>query len=428
MKKVFILFIFCLFSTNLKAQDLLKTLSDAFKNNAKLNAERASLNVAKQDVNISRGEFLPSITISGDISSQEDTGRINQSGESLADINSTPESRSVLVEQKIFDGFSNYNNLKKSQLELEYAKFELNKLEQEVILSAAKAYYNLGYNFKNLEFNQSNVELFERQVESDRFRLERGEISLTDFAQSESSLAGAQAKLITARNELISRKKNFQKIIGSKPPEKINLSFIPNLKTPSSLETATAISEQINPRLNLAKIDLEIAKKELFVARGDLAPSASISYEKKKNYDLSTTVDEREQEEIKATVKWPIFKGGKNLSSVKKAKFKVEQKKLLFNDVSDQVNIDTANAWTTYNSSKSVLDVTTAQLKAAEIANEGITLEYDTGNKRTTLEVIQSRSLLLDARTSYAKAQKDFAIAQFNLLASIGDLYLDNIK
>ena len=68
------------------------------------------------------------------------------------------------------------------------------------------------------------------------------------------------------------------------------------------------------------------------------------------------------------------------------------------------------------------------QLKAAEIANEGITLEYDTGNKRTILEVIQSRTLLLDARTSYARAQKDFAIAQFNLLASIGDLYLENIK
>ena len=428
IKKFLILLILSLLSNHLYAEDLVKTLSDAFKNNSKLNAERASLNAAKQDVNVSRGEFLPSITLSGDIASQEDTGRTNQSGESLADLNSTPESRSVLIEQKIFDGFSNYNNLKKSQLKLEYAKFELNKLEQEVILSAAKAYYNLGYNFKNLEFNQSNVELFERQVESDRSRLERGEISLTDFAQSESSLAGAQAKLITARNELISGQKNFQKIIGSKSPDEINLSFIPKLRIPTSLETATTISEQINPRLNLAKIDLEIAKKELFAARGDLAPSASISYEKKKNYDLSTTVDEREREEVKATVKWPIFKGGKNLSSVKKAKFTVEEKQLLFNDISDQVNIDTANAWTTYNSSKSVLDATTAQLKAAEIANEGITLEYDTGNKRTTLEVIQSRTLLLDARTSYAKAQRDFAIAQFSLLASIGDLYLDNIK
>jgi len=428
MRKLFILLIFCFLSTNLYSQDLTKTLSDAFKNNSKLNAERASLNAVKQDVNISRGEFLPSITISGDISSQEDTARTDQVGDPLKDINNTPESQSVLIEQKIFDGFSNYNNLKKSELEFEYAKFELNKLEQQVILSAAKAYYNLGYNFKNLEFNQSNFELFERQVESDRARLERGEISLTDFAQSESSLAGAQAKLITARNELISGKKNFQKIIGSESPEQINLAFIPDLKTPTSLQTATAISEQINPRLNLAKIDLEIAERELFAARGDLAPSASISYEKKKNYDLSSTLDEREREEVKATLKWPLFKGGQNISSVKKAKFKLEEKKLLFDDISDQVNIDTANAWTTYNSSKSVLDATTAQLKAAEIANEGITLEYDTGNKRTTLEVIQSRTLLLDARTSYAMAQRDYAIAQFNLLASIGDLYLDNIK
>ena len=130
MRKLFILLIFCFLSTNLYSQDLTKTLSDAFKNNSKLNAERASLNAVKQDVNISRGEFLPSITISGDISSQEDTARTDQVGDPLKDINNTPESQSVLIEQKIFDGFSNYNNLKKSELEFEYAKFELNKLEQ----------------------------------------------------------------------------------------------------------------------------------------------------------------------------------------------------------------------------------------------------------------------------------------------------------
>ena len=143
---------------------------------------------------------------------------------------------------------------------------------------------------------------------------------------------------------------------------------------------------------------------------------------------MSSSVDEREQEEVKATVTWPIFDGGKNLSSVKKAKFKFQQKQLILDDVKKNMNTEIANAWTTYSSSKGVLDATLSQLKAAEIANEGITLEYDTGNKRTTLEVIQSRTLLLEARTSYVKAQRDFAIAQFNLLASIGDLYLSNIK
>ena len=427
-KKIIILLAITSLTSQLYAQDILKTLSDAFKNNSKINAQRASFNASKQDVNISRSEFLPSITLSGDKATQQDTKRKNLSGTSLKDTNATPETRSITVEQKIFDGFGNYNNLKKSKLQLEYARFELNRLEQEVLLSAAQAYYNLGYNFKNFDFNQSNVELFERQVESDRSRLERGEISLTDFAQSESSLAGARAKLITASNELISGKKNFKKIIGSNAPEEIDLGFFPKLKIPTSLKVATSISEQINPKLNLAKIDLEIAKKDLFVARGDLSPSASISYSLKQNEELSSTVDEREQEEVKATVTWPIFKGGKNLSSVKKAKFKLEEKQLIYKDILSQVQIDTANAWTSYNSSRGVLDATEVQLKAAEIANEGITLEYDTGNKRTTLEVIQSRTLLLEARTSYAKAQKDFAIAQFNLLAAIGDLYLNNIN
>ena len=97
---------------------------------------------------------------------------------------------------------------------------------------------------------------------------------------------------------------------------------------------------------------MEIAKKDLFVARGDLSPSASISYSLKQNEELSSTVDEREQEEVKATVTWPIFKGGKNLSSVKKAKFKLEEKQLIYKDILSQVQIDSANAWTSYNSSR----------------------------------------------------------------------------
>ncbi len=428
IKKLLIIFIILLLPNKTFAKDLIKTLSDAFENNSKLNAERASYKASRQDVNISKGEFLPSVTLSGDLASQENSKRTDQTGTKLADSSSSPETQSILIEQKIFDGFGNYNSLKKSQLKLRHAKFKLDKLEQEILLDAANAYYSLGYSFKNLEFNTLNLELFERQVESDRARLERGEISLTDFAQSESSLAGAQAKLITARNELISGQKNFQKIIGSKAPDDIDLAFFPNLNIPSSLSTATSIAEQINPRLNLAKLDLEIAKKNLFIARGDLSPSAKVSYSLKKNQDLSSTVDERDQEEIKATITWPIFDGGKNLSSVKKAKFKLEEKQLNYDDIYSQVQIETANAWTAYSASKGILDATEAQLKAAEIANEGITLEYDTGNQRTTLEVIQSRTLLLESRTSYAKAQKDFAIAQFNLLASIGDLYLDNIK
>ena len=66
--------------------------------------------------------------------------------------------------------------------------------------------------------------------------------------------------------------------------------------------------------------------------------------------------------------------------------------------------------------------------KAAEIANEGITLEYDSGNTRTTLELIQSRSLLLEARISFARAERDFVVSQFELAKQIGTLSVNSPK
>ena len=55
-------------------------------------------------------------------------------------------------------------------------------------------------------------------------------------------------------------------------------------------------------------------------------------------------------------------------------------------------------------SSKSLLNSVKSQVRAAEIANEGITIEYESGLGRSTLDVIQSNTLLLDAKTSLANA------------------------
>ena len=120
--------------------------------------------------------------------------------------------------------------------------------------------------------------------------------------------------------------------------------------------------------------------------------------------------------------------GGENISSIKKSNLKKQRSLLLSKDAENKAVSETTNAWSKYQSSESVLTATESQLKAAEIANEGITLEYDSGNTRTTLEVIQSRSLLLDARIDYAKANRDFMIAQVELAFHLGTLSLSSIK
>ena len=94
----------------------------------------------------------------------------------------------------------------------------------------------------------------------------------------------------------------------------------------------------------------------------------------------------------------------------------------------NEIKTSTTNAWSVYQSAESVLKATKAQVQAAEIANEGITSEYDSGNTRTTLEVIQSRSLLLNARIANAKAERDFVVSKLKLLSTIGSLSVGSIK
>ena len=183
-----------------------------------------------------------------------------------------------------------------------------------------------------------------------------------------------------------------------------------------------------NPKLIIAKIDAQISEKEVNIERSKLSPSASINYTRSENKDFSSTIDDIDQENIKATIKWPIIKGGKNYSILRKSKFKKEQTNLILADTKNEVLTDTSIAWSLFQSAQSVLKSTKAQLKAAEIANEGITLEYDSGNTRTTLEVIQSRSLLLGARIDNARAERDFMISKFKLLESVGNLTFENIK
>ena len=429
MKNFIIILIFLLLSTKSYSENnLYFYIESAFKNNPKLNSERENLKAIKQNINISRSEFLPSISLSGDQSSSQSTNKTNQSGSSLSDSNLDTETTTVSVDQKIFQGFKGYNSLKKSELEVKQADLKLKQTEQQTILDTISAYFDFIFKTKNEEFNLSNVNLFERQVESDSARLQKGEITLTDLAQSESSLAGANANLIKAKTELLTSKTNFERVIREKAPIIINSNERIEIKLPNTLQEAIKVAKLNNSDLLIAKLNYQIAEKDLNIEKAKLSPSASINYSKSENKDFSSSVDQVDEESVKATITWPIIKGGENISSIKKSSLKRQKSLLLSEDAENKAITQTTNAWAKYQSSESVLLATEAQLKAAEIANEGITLEYDSGNPRTILEVIQSRSLLLDARIAHAKAEKDFIISKIELAFQLGTLSLDLIE
>ena len=430
IKKIFlILLVSVLVNHNSFAVTLSEALQEAYLNNSELNAERENIQVSKEDLNISRGEFLPTITLSGS-KSQENTEKLtdrNGANSAITDVN--PESQSIVIEQKIFQGLAGLAGMEKSKIGLNLADAKLLKTEQDILYKAVEAYSGLIFADKKLKINQNNIDLLERQVETNQARLERGQITLVDLAQSESSLAGAQAQFIQARNEVVTAKLVYEKIIGpindfSILDEKSNLNF----EVPTNLDKAIKISKVNNPNLIITKLEYEQSEKDVTIARSELSPKATLSFNKSKTEDTSSTIDERDKELLKATISWPIFNGGKTSASLSRSKNLMNRNKLLLDNALKTNETNVASAWSGLQSSRSLLNSVKSQVKAAEIANEGITVEYESGLGRSTLDVIQSNSILLSSKISLAHSERNYLLSQFRLLQSMGLLNSDYLK
>lgn len=429
MKKIFIYFLIILFfNANLLADNLTEALLKAYNKNPKLNAERENISISEENINISKSDYLPSVTLSG-TKSKEDTNKLtNQSGGDASITDVDPLTTSLLIEQTLYDGARNAD-LKKNELGLDVAKVQLLKVEQEILYQAVEAYTGLVLANKKYKINQSNVSLLERQVETDQARLEKGQISVVDLAQSESSLAGANAKFIQAKNEVVTGKLIYENVIGSIDNiSNLNEILNFNLNLPQSLGEANKISQKNNPGLILAKLELQQSEKDIIIAQASLGPSATLSFETSQTEDLSATYDERDKSVLKATLKWPFYTGGKNRATLNKNKNLSNQKRLLLEDAITSNKTTVASAWSSYQSSKSLLNSVRSQVGAAEIANEGITIEYESGLGRSTLDVIQSNTLLLDSKTSLANAERNYLLSQFKLLESIGLLTAKHLQ
>ena len=421
MKKI-ILTLFIFFNlSNSYAIGLSDALSLAYKKNPELNAERENIKASKQDLNISKSEFLPSVTLSGTKSSQDTSKLTNQDGSSATINDVNPKTQSIKIEQKIFQGFGGVADYEKNKIGLAVADAKLLQVEQNTLLKAVDAFSGAIFANEKYSIYQQNLNLIERQVEMDQVRLDRGQVTLADLAQSESSLAEAEAKFIQAKNDVVTAKLNYETIIGPiSDTFQLEKDITMNLKIPTSLEKSINLSKNSNPNLIISKLEFEQSKKDVQIAQSNLSPSASLSFETKETDDLSSTYDQQDKETLEATITWPIFSGGKNYASLSKSKNLRNRKQLLYENAVKLNDSNVASAWSNLQSSKSVLEAVKLQVKAAEIANEGITAEYESGQGRSTLDVLQSNSILLDAKVSLAKSERDYLLSQFQLLKSVG--------
>ena len=428
MKKIIILsFLVSSISFSSFAETLFEALNETYKNNTQLNAERENIKASEEDINISQADYMPSLTLSGSKSIENTNKLTNQSGQDVSVDDADPFSTSIKLEQTLLDNARDFTH-KKNIIGLELAKVKLIKKEQEIFYKAIEAYTSIILARENVKINRQNLNLFIKQVENDKVRLNRGLITTADLSQSESSLAGASAQLTKSKSELLINKLNYENIIGKLlNPNELQKSNRSIVKIPDELSTALMLSKINNPEIKIAQIELNQSEIEISISESDLKPTASLSLERSYSDDFSSTYDQREKDVLKATMSWPFYSGGSKRAKINKNTNLTVRKRLLLEDAIKITEKNVGSSWSNLEASKSFLNSVRAQVKAAKIANEGISAEYERGS-RTTLDVIQSNSLLLSANLLLVSSERNYLMAQYQLLKSIGLLNSSYLK
>ena len=408
--------IFCLFlNTQLFANTLEEALSLAYKNNPSIQAKRSDLRANDELVSISSSEFFPKIRIVGSY------------GESITNYKETDEIRlkpkvaKIEAEQIIFSGGRLVNNRSQSLNFVAASRADLNILEQEILFSAAEAFFNVLTSKKIVELREVNLDVLNERLEVAKIQFEVGELTLTDVAQSEARLSLSQANLAEARSNLEKSKAIYKSIIGVMPTNLSN-DFI-KFTLPTTLEEALSIANSKSPYIKFAEKSELSSRYGIKSAKSKLLPSISLKGEFSNSEELLFSMD-GDAYQVMGVLSMPIFSGGLNWSNIRKAQEINIRDKFQLAEARRFVIKEVKSAFAQYNSSLIKVNSSKKQFEANKIALEGVKEEFELGT-RTNLDVLDAEQEFLDSQVSVISSENNSKLSMFYLLLSIGSLNHD---
>ena len=410
--KIFFLFSFFISSTCL-ASSLEQALTLAYKNNPVIEGERSSLRSLDEDVSSASSKFLPRISISTSYGeSSLNYGEANE-------IKLEPKVSKIEARQILFAGGRLVNNRLQSINTVKAGRANLRIVEQDILFTAADAFFGVLKSKKIIELMESNFQILTERLVVTKIQFDVGELTLTDVAQSEARLALAQADLLEARAKLKISNANYKAIIGNEPNNL--LEYKKNIKLPDTVDDAILIAERNSPLLNFAEKTEKSSKYGLASARSMLSPVISIQGEFSNSKEVFMRDYNGDSYQITGSVSMPLFAGGLNWSNIRKAQelnnkdryFLVESKRFIKKEIK--------TAFAQYKSSLSRIISTQKQVDANEIALEGVKIEFELGT-RTNLDVLDAERERLDSQVSLINAKNDSMLSRFFLLLNIGEL------
>ena len=393
------------------AQTLFEAMLLAYGTNPTLQAERAALRAAAENVSQALAGSRPTVVLEGG------TGAIHRFDSRTSD-SDTPLSAALTVTQPVYRGGRTAAATRRAENQVRAARANLVATEQTVLLSVVRAYLDVLRDEAVVRLSRNNEQVLARQLQAARDRFEVGEVTRTDVAQAEARLSRAASDRIQAEGNLTSSRANYRRPVGAAPGR---LAAAPRpTDIPASHEEAVRIALAENPLLAAARFDEAASRDAVAVSRGSLLPTVSLTGDLTYN-DAQPANIGPESATLIARVTVPLYQAGAARARLRQDRQVNAQRRVRVEEIRRQVVEAVTTAWQRLTTASARIVSRLEQVRAAELALEGVRQEAEVGS-RTTLDVLDAEQELLDAQVALVRAQRDEYVAAFEVKSAIGRL------
>lgn len=390
----------------LGAETLSDTLVLAYRNSHLLEQNQAVLRAADEDVASAISSLRPVFSY------------VLQSGYTkTAQADGTASALTLQGKVPLFDFGRNRLSIESAKETVLATREALVGIEQNVLLSAITAYFNVRSAVENVSINENSVSVIGEALKAAKDRFDVGEVTQTDVAQAEAQLASARAALASAQGQLALARESYKAATGRYPGMLAAAPKMPNL--PRSLDEAKAIAERNHPSVLQAQHQVKALETNVEAAAAERMPDVTAGANV--TTDGTTTTGQ-----LGLSMTQTIYAGGALSSAHRKAIAGRDATKAGLLQTVVLIQQQVGNAWSNIMVSRAQIDATDRQIRAATVAFRGVKEEANLGAK-TTLDVLNAEQSLLDAQATRIAAEANLQIANYSLLASMGLLTVDRL-
>lgn len=383
-----------------RAETLTEALATAYITNPQLAAQRAQLRQVDEQVPQALSGWRPQVNVRGDAGlSRRDT---DLEGAGTQDL--TPRQFGLDVTQPLYRGGRTVAATRAAENAVRAGRARLQVVEQNVLFNTVVAYLNVLATQAVLEFEVQNEQRLTRFLEATQDRFEVGEVTRTDVFQAEARLARAIADRVQAEGNLESARAQYVAVVGT-PPTDLELPEVP-ADLPDTVMAAIELAVDNNPQVLAARFDEQSSLNTVDQVRGELLPELNVRGEAFRGYDTGLVGGRVDDLRATVNVVVPLYQAGAVYSRVRQAKQAVSEQRRIIDDARRLVAEEATTAWSNYIAAKASVEAFTSEVRANEVAVEGVVREQAVGT-RTVLDVLDTQQDLLDSQRNLVDARRN---------------------